>query len=128
MSLAEAPASAEESHLLEPRREGDPDPACVPEATGDKALGAFFALCTALAMAAAAVCVKLTSCSVLWLLVARCVGDTTLSTVALLATRRCAREGSESAALAPCFDPRSDPMLLVRGEIRPIALSLSLSL
>ena len=84
---AEAPAAAEEMQQLigdRARRRASRDGLEPPEPDGaephSKALGAFFALCTALSLGLAAVCVKLADCSVLWLMAARCVGDTTLST------------------------------------------------
>ena len=96
---AEAPATAEEMQQLigdRARRRASRDGLEAPEPDGDaphsKALGAFFALCTALSLGLAAVCVKLADCSVLWLMAARCVGDTTLSTASILLQRRCARD------------------------------------
>ena len=74
-------------------------------------LSSLFALGMAVSMVSAAVAVKLTTCSVLWIMAARCVGDLMLSTVSIALVRACA-PGGRDEELALFFD---SPGLVVRG-------------
>ena len=113
---AKAPAADAAEPLLSGTKTASAAAPAAADAAADAAcntvLSTLFALGMAVSMVSAAVAVKLTTCSVLWIMAARCVGDLVLSTVSIALVRAYA-PGGHDEKLALFFG--CSPGLVVRG-------------